>query len=412
MGYIVIGIFVGGIMGAALTFLLLLNKHNNLQNQKAEQDAKERTIQKSLQDIKAKAHELQADDAKLKSLLEEVESRVVSFEELQNENTILKRDLRNIDVTLRKLELDRHVQQQTQEMLDGRARELGGRYLKENVKWIGSSLNTSNYVVSKKRLQDVITRCRGIGFEVSEKEEIELLTDLKDEYEKMVRATFEREEQARIKAQIREEQKLEKEIQRELEKVERERTAIQAALDKALAEAEDKHSEEIERLKVRLAEAEERAQRAESRAEMTRSGHVYIISNIGSFGEGVYKIGMTRRLEPADRVRELGDASVPFPFDVHMMIASDDAPKLEHALHRQLHKHQVNKLNPRKEFFKADIDTIRQIVEENHGEVQYIAQAEALEYRQSLEISYEDQEYIETVYDALDEEDENVVDGI
>ena len=80
---------------------------------------------------------------------------------------------------------------------------------------------------------------------------------------------------------------------------------------------------------------------------------MYVLSNIGSFGEGVYKIGMTRRLEPQDRVRELGDASVPFPFDVHMMISCDDAPSLENALHRESHKQRVNKVNFRKEFFRT-----------------------------------------------------------
>jgi len=141
-----------------------------------------------------------------------------------------------------------------------------------------------------------------------------------------------------------------------------------------------------------------------------KSGHVYIISNIGSFGEGVFKIGMTRRLEPRDRIRELSCASVPFPFDVHMMISSDNAPVLENSLHKEMHKLRINKANPRKEFFKTDIDAIRQVVEENHGEVQYVADPEALEYRQSLTISDEDLEFIENEYDALDEENETVAD--
>jgi len=258
----------------------------------------------------------------------------------------------------------------------------------------------------------VIERCRGIGFDVSEAEETELLANLKEEFEKAVRAAYEREEQARIKAQIREEQRLEREIERELKQLDREREAIKATLEKALAEAKDEHSEEIERLRARLAEAEEKSQRAISRAQMTRSGHVYVISNIGSFGEDVFKIGMTRRLEPLDRVRELSSASVPFPYDVHMMLASDDAPSLENKLHRELHKLRLNKINPRKEFFRTDIESIRKIAEDNHDDVQYVADPEALQYRQSLDMSEEDEEFIESVYDALDEENETVEEDV
>src|SRR5262249_14343424 len=156
-------------------------------------------------------------------------------------------------------------------------------------------------------------------------------------------------------AQIREEQLRQKEIDRELKQLEREREAIKVALEKALAEAAGQHSAEVEQLRARLKEAEERAQRAVSQAQLTRAGHVYVISNIGSFGDGVFKIGMTRRLEPLERVYELGSASVPLPFDVHMMISCDDAPSLENALHRAFFRSRINKSNPRKEFFKTDI---------------------------------------------------------
>ena len=237
-----------------------------------------------------------------------------------------------------------------------------------------------------------------------------MFANLKAEYQKAVRAAFEREEQARIKAQIREEQLRQKEIDRELKQLEREREAIKAALEKALADAKDQHSEEVERLKARLAEAEAKSQRAISQAQLTTSGHVYVISNIGSFGDGIFKVGMTRRLEPLDRVKELGDASVPFPFDVHAMISCNDAPTLENALHRKLHKTRINKTNPRKEFFKTDIETIFQVVKEHHGEVEYVVDAEARQYRQSISMSDEDEEFIESVYDDLDEENEVTMD--
>ena len=139
-----------------------------------------------------------------------------------------------------------------------------------------------------------------------------------------------------------------------------------------------------------------------SRAQMTKSGHVYVISNIGSFGKGVFKIGMTRRLEPLDRVKELGDASVPFPFDDHMMVSSDNAPALENVLHRTLHKLRLNKVNSRKEFFSTDIEAVHQMIKEHHGQVEYVADPDALQYNQSMTMSEEDSEYIEGVYDALE----------
>jgi len=319
---------IGVAIGVLSMFFILAQTRGRLADQKHSLHTDREKLEQDLQAARTRQQELGRQTTRLQAHQEEFDARVISYKELQDENALLKRDLQNIDVDLRKLQLDRELQREKQATLDKRIKELGGRYMRENVKWIGSSLTTNNFVACKQRLQSVIERCRGIGFQVTDEEEAALLADLKADFEKAVRVAFEREEQARIKAQIREEQRLEKEIERELQRLERERTAIKVALEKALAEAKDEHSEEVERLKARLAEAEENSQRAMSRAQMTKSGHVYVLSNIGSFGEGIFKIGMTRRLEPADRVRELGDASVPFAFDVHMMISSDDAPTL------------------------------------------------------------------------------------
>lgn len=333
-----------------------------------------------------------------------LEQRTISYDELENENRILKTDLRNIDVSLRKLELDRNEQAKQQENLDARSTSLAERYLRDVQKSVGSSISANNYAACKQRLAKAIAWSREIGFEVDAEREDQLLSDLKADFEKAVRATLEREEQARIKKQIREEQALEREIKKEMDRLAREREAIQAALDKALAEAEDEHSAEVELLRARLAEAEEKTERAKSRAQLTRAGHIYVISNIGSFGENVYKIGMTRRLEPKIRVKELGDASVPFPFDVHMMISCDDAPSLENAMHREFHGRRLNRVNRRKEFFRVELDEIRAFVESQYGEVDYVADAEALEYRQSLEMSDEDQQYMDDVVSRTEQE--------
>ena len=121
------------------------------------------------------------------------------------------------------------------------------------------------------------------------------------------------------------------------------------------------------------------------RAANQRAGYVYVISNIGAFGENVYKIGMTRRLNPMDRVDELGDASVPFDFDVHAMVFSDDAPKLEAALHQAFADRKLNYINTRREFFRVSLDEIKQVVKENFDKsVEFIDVAPAEQYRETL----------------------------
>ena len=108
-------------------------------------------------------------------------------------------------------------------------------------------------------------------------------------------------------------------------------------------------------------------------AERTKEGWVYVLSNLGSFGEGIYKVGMTRRDDPQKRVNELGDASVPFPFDVHAMIWTEDAPELESKLHKDLKKYMYNKVNTRKEFFKVDLETIRDLVPDEEFSMEHPA---------------------------------------
>ncbi len=375
MDYIIVALL--GMAGGAFCFFMLTEaRRKSLGEQKLAQEEQSKHIAASLQNLKAREEQYDQAAAQLKTARAEFDARAVPYKELQDENTILKRDLRNIVVQVRKVQLDTHVQRESQEAVQQKVQDIGSRYLKENVKWIGASLTPNNFSASNQRLKDVIERCRGIGFEISAAEEESLLNDLKAEYKMIVRAAFEREEQARIKAQIREEQLREREIERELKQLEHEREAIKVALERALAEAKDQHSEEVERLQARLTEAEEKARRAISQAQLTKSGHVYVISNIGSFGEGVFKVGMTRREDPNHRILELGSASVPFPFDVHMMISSKNAPALETALHRKLFKLRINKTNPRKEFFKTDIASIYQVVKEHHGEIEYIADAE------------------------------------
>lgn len=202
-----------------------------------------------------------------------------------------------------------------------------------------------------------------------------------------------KEELRRQKDLEREEKKAQKEFEREIRKAKAdeeearkalERVELEAAKQQADKERFAKLQEQIEKLKAALKEAEERGQRIISMAQQTRRGWVYIISNIGSFGEGVYKIGLTRRLDPMERVYELGDASVPFPFDVHAFIFSEDAPVLETALHQAFDKYKVNSVNWRKEYFKVPLDAIKQKVLELGYEVDWEDYAYAPQFRDSV----------------------------
>jgi DNA repair exonuclease SbcCD ATPase subunit len=204
----------------------------------------------------------------------------------------------------------------------------------------------------------------------------------------------EREEQRRIKEQIREEEKARKEYEKAMQQAQREEEIIRQAMDKARLQAElasadqkAKFNEQLALLSQRLTEAEARNQRAISMAQQTRKGNIYIISNIGAFGEDVFKIGMTRRLEPLDRVRELGDASVPFEFDVHAIIPADDAPALEYQLHTEFDDLRVNKVNYRKEFFRLPLSRVREYLSGKGVDVSFTMVAEAHEYRESVALS-------------------------
>ncbi|WP_394828053.1 DUF4041 domain-containing protein [Pendulispora albinea] len=203
----------------------------------------------------------------------------------------------------------------------------------------------------------------------------------------------EKDQQRRIRDQMREEQRAEEELARaraEAEKEEAQKTAAlenaraKLAADVATGEQHDRLEALVTRLETELKDALDRKAKAIARAQLTKSGHVYVLSNVGSFGEGVYKIGMTRRLDPFERVDELGDASVPFPFDVHAIIFCEDAPTLENRLHQAFASRRVNGVNLRKEYFRVTLDEIRGEVQKLHGLVSFTLSAEAEEYRKSM----------------------------
>lgn len=219
------------------------------------------------------------------------------------------------------------------------------------------------------------------------------LKELNLEYEYQQKRQKEKEELRAAQEAMREEEKARREFEQAQKEAEKEESTYQKALEKARKEIEqvtgekhDKLQAQIEKLEQELKEAQEKKERAISMAQQTKRGHVYVISNIGSFGEQVFKIGMTRRLEPVDRVKELGDASVPFQFDIHAMIYSEDAPTLESELHKTFTDNKVNMLNYRKEFFNVTIDKIEQKVKEIGIDAEFQKIPEAMEYRETMAI--------------------------
>lgn len=199
----------------------------------------------------------------------------------------------------------------------------------------------------------------------------------------------EKEAQKAARAEMREAARIQKEIEAQRKKIEKEQTHYQTAYEKLLKQLEEdpdnsdllaKKSE----LENQLNDIDRAIKDIDYREANQRAGYVYIISNIGAFGENVYKIGMTRRLDPQDRVDELGDASVPFNFDVHAMIFSDDAPALETALHKAFEDRKLNMVNTRREFFNVTLDEIKEVVKENFDKtVEFVDVPDAEQFRVS-----------------------------
>lgn len=213
-------------------------------------------------------------------------------------------------------------------------------------------------------------------------------------HEHAVKKQDEKEANRAAREEERENQKLIKEIEAARVKINKEKTHYDKAKKQILEQmgsADEQMKIELEAklfdIDKTLCEIDKNLADVDYREANSKAGYVYVISNIGSFGEGVYKIGMTRRLEPQDRVDELGDASVPFRFDVHAMVFSDNAPKLENALHIAFENKKVNVINGRKEFFKVSLEEIASVIRTNHDKsIEFKMVADADQYREGLKM--------------------------
>ena len=254
-----------------------------------------------------------------------------------------------------------------------------------------SKVKYTNFDASLNRIHKSAETISKLGTIVS----ISITPKYLDAKVKELRLAFEyqqkkQEEKEAAKA-AREEQREQAKIQRELEeqqrKIEKEQTHYQTAYEKIMSQLEQKPDDldllnKKSELEDKLSDIDKALTDIDYRQANMKAGYVYVISNIGAFGENVYKIGMTRRLDPQERVDELGDASVPFRFDVHAMIFSDDAPALETALHHAFEDKKLNMVNQRREFFNVTLDEIKKVVQENYDKtVEFVDIPDAEQYR-------------------------------
>lgn len=213
------------------------------------------------------------------------------------------------------------------------------------------------------------------------------------EYEYYVQKEKQREEQAKLREQMKQEAEEKKLLEQQKKQIEKEEGKYQTEIEKVeeiINSTEDeeklnKLQEKIEELKNQLKLVNEKKEEI-TKLQNGKAGYVYVISNLGSFGDRVFKIGMTRRLNPIDRINELSGASVPFTFDVHSFIFSDDAVGLEQKMHEILNDNRVNKINLRKEFFNISIDELEKIVQDIDPSAEFNKTMIAEQYRQSLSI--------------------------
>ena len=262
-----------------------------------------------------------------------------------------------------------------------------------------SKVKFNNYESMKKRIEQIFKKINRMNSTNDIKISDEFLSlkfnELSLAYE-YAQKKQEEKERAREQREIeRENLKVQKEIEAERKRIEKERIHYENLMNRLQEQMEAERSEarkqliqeKIDAANGELKDLDKALKDVDYRAANERAGYVYVISNIGAFGENVYKIGMTRRLEPKDRIDELGGASVPFRFDIHALIFSDDAPKLETALHNAFADKRVNMVNGRKEFFRVNLEEIERVVRENYDKtVDFRYLPDAQQYRESLKM--------------------------
>ncbi len=441
LAYAALGILIG------ILLFLFIRSHTALSNLKAKYgqiidvDAERAKIQQEIASLTAERDKVKSDfHNKKDKLKEDYDKAHVVFERLQREISLLEESLEMIEFGLYKPHFDFDTPEVYRGLLEN-LREIEKTLIREgravvcDTQWTVSGSEAEGRKMTKQthklmlrafngecdaalakvrwdnilKIEERINKAFQTINSSAEVNRSHITKEYFDYRIKELRLAFEyqeklkreKEEQRRIQEEMREEDRARREIERAKEEAEKEAARYLKALEKAredvgkaTGEKLDTMNERIAQLEGQLKAAQELREKAISRAQITKSGHVYVISNIGSFGESVYKIGMTRRLEPTDRIRELGDASVPFNFDIHAMVYSDNAPELELKIHQQFETRRINLVNQRREFYDITLDEIEEWAKEQNIELRLTKIAEAREYRETLAIRAKGEEAI------------------
>lgn len=380
---------------------------NKLQDYKDKEltavNEKKREIMDMVADLKLERKDIAAENEKLKDEIRLKKEKILELDS-NIEDKIINSDLKDIFVShfedsitskelndkLSMLTLDEKEMARTKEAVSYSGYSDKKSFINSQIKQILRSFNTEcdylfsnltsrnyeNYHKKIIRSFEALNKIYKVDYVEISREYLKIkLEKLNLINERAIKIEQEKQLQREIKEQMKEEEKVRRELEQQEKKIEKEERqfgneikSLFKRLEKSANDIEKElYADKIRELEEKVKQLEEDKKDVENRKLNTRAGYVYVISNIGSFGEGIYKIGLTRRLEPYDRVKELGDASVPFEFDVHAMIFSDDAPTLENTLHRHFRDRELNKVNHRKEFFRVDIEEIEEVVKNNHN---------------------------------------------
>ena len=266
---------------------------------------------------------------------------------------------------------------------------VGKRLLDESLHRISRELSASNLGDCRMRLKHVIEFCRDQGCKVSTRDEDEMMEQLERDHQAYLLEAKYKNERMLVEAKMQEEQRVIEQIERGIKQAEAERSTIASSLSSMLKDPDNSTDSRIEHLRAKLQEAEARMSEASSVLHDPTAGHVYVLSNIGAFGEGIFLIGFTRMADPLQHIEELSKTSVPFPYDIHMLVPSENAEVLAKKLYLDLHESRLNRFNHSKSFFKTTIKTIWQLIVAHHGNIDFVEEPPAREFKESLEMSEE-----------------------
>ena len=379
-------------------------KRDNLENKVSELDNK---ILKLNNDIEAKKKELILLEEEV--LMQEFGLYTPKYDFVTSDE--YKDKLDEIRKNQKEMIKNKSAVSYSENWTDDGSKAKGKKMTNDNIKQILRSFNTEcENAIDKVKFNNIDNMKKRIekSFEALNKLNVTVCVQIKEEYldikieelylayEYQVKKQEEKEEQKRIREELREEARLQKELEEAKKNINKDIKHFDNALKSILSqlEAGDLEEEKRKALIDKKVELEEQLEQLNNnlkdidyRQNNQKAGYVYIISNIGAFGENVYKIGMTRRLDPQERVDELGDASVPFDFDIHAMIFSDDAPALENSLHKAFDSKKANMVNKRREFFNVTLKEIEEVVKANYDKtVDFKKIPDAEQYRESIKM--------------------------